>query len=171
MLSSHFREHGIQRVHRPKAVALHLLSCKVRRHLLHRAAVRTAMSIRGRRETAPSERRGPSHRPEEGSGSRRLERTSLCPARGGQCHRQVSLFYKGRGRGSSDAGGSTGDMDDLVHKGPGIHGSFSCSLFLPHDTGRRSPGEVPAFSPNAKRPQRGLLLRTSFLSDVLLFWE
>ena len=37
MLSSHFREHGIQRVHRPKAVALHLLSCKVRRHLLHRA--------------------------------------------------------------------------------------------------------------------------------------
>lgn len=135
------------------------------------SAVRTAMSIRGRRETAPSERRGPSHRPEEESGSRRLERTSLCPARGGQCHRQVSLFYKGRGRGSSDAGGSTGDMDDLVHKGPGIHGSFSCSLFLPHDTGRRSPGEVPAFSPNAKRPQRGLLLRTSFLSDVLLFWE
>ena len=37
MLSSHFREHGIQRVHRPKAVELHLLSCKVRRHLLHRA--------------------------------------------------------------------------------------------------------------------------------------
>ena len=34
---SHFREYGIQRVHRPKAVALHLLSCKVRRHLLHRA--------------------------------------------------------------------------------------------------------------------------------------
>ena len=171
MLSSHFREHGIQRVHRPKAVALHLLSCKVRRHLLHMACNPVFRGKDGDVRPPPSERRSPSHRPEEGSGSRRLERTSLCLARSGQCHRQVSLFYKGKGRGSSDAGGSTGDMDDLVHKGPGIHGSFSCSLFLPHDTGRRSPGEVPAFSPNAKRPQRGLLLRTSFLSDVLLFWE
>ena len=96
----------------------------------------------------------------------------LCVLRvAGNAIDRCPFFTKAKGRGSSDAGGSTGDMDDLVHKGPGIHGSFSCPLFLPHDTGRRGPGEVPAFSPNAKRPQRGLPLRTSFLSDVLLFWE